>query len=75
MWQLNAVACARDVTSGFCTDSPYLNLNDKNQLIPAILFFLAKGPAGAEGSANPNGWMQSEDFLKFMKHFVAVTKC
>ena len=21
-------------------------------------FFLAKGPAGAEGSANPNGWMQ-----------------
>ena len=38
-------------------------------------YFLAKGPAGAEGSANPNGWMQSEDFLKFMKHFVAVTKC
>ena len=38
-------------------------------------YFLAKGPAGDEGSANPNGWMQSEDFLKFMKHFVVVTKC
>ena len=36
--------------------------------------FLANAPAGAVGSANPSGWMQSDDFLLFMLHFVAVTK-
>ena len=37
--------------------------------------FLAKGPAGAEGSPNHSGVMKSKDFLKFMKPFAAVTKC
>ena len=37
--------------------------------------FITNGPAGSIGSANPSGWMIGDDFLLFMKHFVAVTKC
>ena len=41
--RLIAVARARDVASYFRTDSPYLNLNGKNQSIPAIFFFRLSG--------------------------------
>jgi len=36
--------------------------------------FIATGPVGSEGDANPSGWMQKENFIKFAKHFVKHTK-
>ncbi|XP_031349549.1 uncharacterized protein LOC116175527 [Photinus pyralis] len=32
--------------------------------------FLADGPVGSIGAANGSGWMQSAEFLVFLKHFV-----
>lgn len=32
-------------------------------------YFIRGGPPGCIGTANRSGWMQSEDFLIFMKHF------
>ena len=37
-------------------------------------YFMANGPYGCVGSANPSDWMKANDFLVFMQHFVAVTK-
>ena len=37
-------------------------------------YFIANGPYGCVGSANPSGWMKVNDFLIFMQHIVAVTK-
>ena len=37
--------------------------------------FIANGPYGCVGSANPSSRMKANDFLVFMQHFVAVTKC
>ena len=37
--------------------------------------FIANAPYSCVGSANPSGWMKTNDFLVFMQHFVAVTKC
>ena len=37
-------------------------------------YFIANGPYGCFGSANPSDWMKANDFLVFMQHFVAVTK-
>jgi len=31
--------------------------------------FVANGPPGSNGSANPSGWMQEKDFILFLKHF------
>ncbi|KAK2574896.1 hypothetical protein KPH14_008348 [Odynerus spinipes] len=36
--------------------------------------FLLTGPAGSGGSANPSGWMQEEDFIKFLMHFHKFVK-
>ena len=38
-------------------------------------YFIANGPYGCVGAANPSGWIKANDFLVFMQHFVAVTKC
>lgn len=32
------------------------------------------GPLGSAGSANKSGWMQEEDFLLFLRHFVKHTR-
>lgn len=37
--------------------------------------FLNGAPAGSAGSANPSGWMQEEQFLEFVKHFVRNVRC
>ena len=37
--------------------------------------FIANGLYGCVGSANSSGWMKANDFLVFMQHFAAVTKC
>lgn len=37
--------------------------------------FLANGPPGAIGTANPSGWMKKEHFLEFAKHFVKHVGC
>ncbi|KAJ4436357.1 hypothetical protein ANN_18989 [Periplaneta americana] len=36
--------------------------------------FIAGGPSGSSGCANPSGWMQEENFLQFLKHFHSVAK-
>nr|XP_023676800.1 uncharacterized protein LOC111848778 [Paramormyrops kingsleyae] len=36
--------------------------------------FVHGGPLGSAGSANTSGWMQEEDFLSFLGHFVKHTK-
>ncbi|KAJ4425557.1 hypothetical protein ANN_27752 [Periplaneta americana] len=36
--------------------------------------FIAGGPPGSSGCANPSGWMQEENFLQFFKHFHSVAK-
>ncbi|RXN04570.1 polycystic kidney disease 1-like 3 isoform X1 [Labeo rohita] len=36
--------------------------------------FVQSGPLGSAGSANASGWMQEEDFLSFLVHFVKHTK-
>lgn len=36
--------------------------------------FFQSGPLGSAGSANSSGWMQEEDFLSFLVHFVKHTK-
>ena len=38
-------------------------------------YYIANGPYGCVGFANPSCWMKANDFLVFMQHFVAVTKC
>ncbi|XP_041475762.1 uncharacterized protein LOC121424221 [Lytechinus variegatus] len=54
-----------------------------NSIPPMLVFprvnfrehFIANGPPGCCGSANPSGWMKEDDFLKFLKHFQEVTRC
>ena len=36
--------------------------------------FIQSGPLGSAGSANKSGWMQEEDFLSFLGHFVKHMK-
>ena len=59
-------------------------VNTSGNMVPLIFVFprvhcrdhfITNGPAGSIGSANPSGWMKGDDFLMFMKHFVAVTNC
>lgn len=47
-------------------------------IFPRVHFkdhFIASGPVGSAGAANPSGWMQVEHFLHFLKHFANHTKC
>ena len=37
-------------------------------------FMINGGPAGCIGTANGSGWMQGEDFVVFLKHFVHHTR-
>lgn len=37
-------------------------------------FMVNGGPPGCVGTANKSGWMQAEDFLLFLKHFVKHTR-
>ncbi|XP_022160773.1 uncharacterized protein LOC111026903 [Myzus persicae] len=54
----------------------------RNSVPPLLIFprkyfkehFVADGPPGCIGSANPSGWVTSEEFLLFIKHFVKHTK-
>lgn len=54
-----------------------------NSVPPLLIFprkyfkdhFVADGPPGCIGSANPSGWVTSKEFLVFIKHFVKHTKC
>eukprot|EP00102_Acyrthosiphon_pisum_P013286 XP_008182808.1 PREDICTED: uncharacterized protein LOC103309352 [Acyrthosiphon pisum] len=46
-------------------------------IFPRVKFqdhFLRGGPTGCIGAANKSGWMQGEEFLQFMKHFVSHTR-
>jgi hypothetical protein len=47
-------------------------------IFPRVNFrdhFIRDGPTGCIGSANPSGWMKSADFVIFINHFAAHTKC
>lgn len=54
-----------------------------NSIPPLLIFprkyfkehFIADGPLGCIGAANPSGWVTNEEFLSFMKHFVFHAKC
>lgn len=54
-----------------------------NTVPPLLIFprkyfkdhFVSDGPPGCIGTANPSGWVTSEEFLFFIKHFVKHTKC
>lgn len=54
-----------------------------NMIPPIILFtrknyrgyFVAKGPPGCIGLANQSGWMNSDDFFKFLDYFVKHIRC
>lgn len=37
--------------------------------------FLNGGPLGAKGGANPSGWINTDLFLDFLKHFHQFTRC
>ena len=37
--------------------------------------FVASGPLGSTGGANPSGWMKEVTFREFVNHFVNHTKC
>jgi hypothetical protein len=59
-----------------------LAVSARGNTVPPFVFprvnfrahFLNGAPAGSEGDANPTGWMQAEQFLKFVKHFVSDVK-
>ena len=56
--------------SGFCVPPVFV--------FPRVHFrdhFLNNSPPGSVGSANPSGWMKAADFMVFMRHFQAVTRC
>jgi hypothetical protein len=54
-----------------------------NQVPPFFVFpraryrdhFLANGPPGSWGTANPSGWMKEDNFFEFIKFFVHSTRC
>ena len=54
-----------------------------NSIPPLLIFprkyfkehFITDGPPGCIGAANPSGWVTSEEFLIFIKHFVSHTRC
>lgn len=37
--------------------------------------FLKGGPPGCAGAAYPSGWMTTDNFVLFLKHFIKFTKC
>jgi hypothetical protein len=46
-------------------------------IFPRLKFkehFIHDGPVGCIGTANGSGWMQSDDFLVFIKHFAKHTR-
>lgn len=57
-------------------------INETGNSIPPIFVFLKNfkehfirdGPPGCIGTANGTGWMQEEDFVVFLKHFVKHAK-
>ena len=54
-----------------------------NSIPPFIIFprahfrphFIRDGPTGCSGDANPSGWMDEENFIKYAAHFVAYVRC
>ncbi|KAM3594316.1 uncharacterized protein V6R79_005668 [Siganus canaliculatus] len=64
-----------EVYFGFCP-------KEGNNLPPLFIFPRAKyqpfmvngGPPGCIGTANKSGWMQEEDFLVFLQHFLRHTR-
>ena len=57
--------------------------NASGNFVPPMLVFPSKkfknhfirdGPNGCVGAATSSGWMESETFLLFMKHFVKTVK-
>lgn len=47
-------------------------------IFPRVYFkhnMLHGAPTGSHGSAHPSGWMTSENFQEFLKHFVSYAKC
>ncbi|XP_025192175.1 uncharacterized protein LOC112592366 [Melanaphis sacchari] len=47
-------------------------------IFPRVHFkdhFIAKGPLGCAGSANPSGWMKETHFIDYLKHFVSHVRC
>lgn len=47
-------------------------------IFPRVHFkdhFIAKGPLGCAGSANPSGWMKETHFVDYLKHFVSHVRC
>lgn len=47
-------------------------------IFPRVHFrdhFVSSGPPGSIGGANPSGWMKSDHFVEFLKHFIKHTRC
>jgi len=47
-------------------------------IFPRVHFkssMLAGSPAGSVGVENPSGWMNGENFVEWMKHFIIHSKC
>jgi hypothetical protein len=47
-------------------------------IFPRVHFkdhFIANGPLGCTGSANPSGWMKETHFIDYLKHFVNHVRC
>jgi len=77
--QIGAITLAeRDVLVIIC-----LAINTTGNAIPTMFIFprvrfqhhfLRGGPTGCIGTVNKSGWMQGEELLQFMKHFVSHTR-
>jgi DDE superfamily endonuclease len=54
-----------------------------NSVLPFFIFprvyfkdaMLCGAPTGSSGACHPSGWMTSENFVKFLVHFVCFVKC
>ena len=65
------VTLATAVSAAGNTVPPYF-------VFPRVHFkdhFIANGPVGSKGGANPSGWMKDSNFRKFVEHFVNHTRC
>lgn len=60
-----------------CTVSAYGNSVPPFFVFPTVCFednFIHNGPVGCVGAANPSGWMDEDNFLLYLTHFVKHVK-
>ena len=53
------------------------NYTPPMMVFPRVNFkdhFIRDGPPGCVGAANSSGWMTTEHFMEFMRHFVSIVK-